>query len=186
MDRGRPRPHATETAALQLPSGGVALHAAWIGPGLENAAFRGFLARAGGKPSTRPGLADLHAVAAAREFLPGRLREASFEPEMAEVRAARIERARRVLGVEFGAVDRLLQIHFVMDVVQKQLQRPLVLAIAARRAERHVGRAVLERQARRQGAARAFPRLEARGRAFLEPGDLQPRAAAEAQFRGDP
>src|SRR5436309_10328873 len=94
----------------------------------------------------------------------------------------RVERARRVIVVEFRTVDRLLQIHAVMDMVQKELRRPLVLAVAAWRAEGHPGLAVLQRERRRQRAARALARRDARGRFFVEPGDLQPGAEAEAEL----
>src|SRR5437899_6917988 len=94
----------------------------------------------------------------------------------------RVERARRVIVVEFWTVDRLLQIHAVVDMVQKELRRPLVLAVAAWGTEGHPGLAVFQRERRRQRAARALARRDARRRFFVEPGDLQPRAEAEAKL----
>src|SRR4029077_5926674 len=47
------------------------------------------------------------------------------------------------------------------------------------------GLAVLQRQSRRQGAAGALARHEARRRILVEPRDLQPRAEAEAELWND-
>src|SRR6185312_7242704 len=85
--------------------------------------------------------------------------------------------------IELGAVDRLLQIHAVMDMVQEKLGGPLILAVAARRAESHRRLAVPERQGRRQRAARPLAGREARRALLVEPGYLQPRAEAEAERR---
>src|ERR1700674_3695285 len=60
-----------------------------------------------------------------------------------------------MLVVKGRAVDPLLQVHAVVDVVQEHQQRPLVLLVAARRAEGEIRLAVLERHRRGQGAARA-------------------------------
>src|SRR3984957_9083140 len=107
---------ATAVPSAKLSTYGVALHAARIGPGLQDAAVRCLLARESRKPPARPGLAHLHAVAAPHQFLRGCPREPAFEIEVARVGGARIERARRVLGVALGAIDRFLQIHPVMDM----------------------------------------------------------------------
>src|SRR5581483_10660359 len=122
--------------ALLLSPDRVALHAARIGPGLQHDAFRGLFAGAGGQAAARPGLADADAVAARRQLAPRRFRHPPFEGQRAGGGGARVERARRVAVVELRAVDRLLQIHAVMDVVQEELGRPLVLAVAAGGAER--------------------------------------------------
>ena len=71
-------------------------------------------------------------VAALGQRARGLLREAAFEDETARVGGARVERRRRVVVVEFRAVDRLLQVHAVMHVMQEKLRRPLVLPVAAR------------------------------------------------------
>ena len=68
-----------------------------------------------------------------------------------------------MLAVEGRAVDRLLQVHAVIDMVQEQQQRPLVLLVAAGRAERHIRLAVAEREPRRQGGARPLARRQRRG-----------------------
>src|SRR5262245_2787555 len=97
-----------------LASGRVALHAARVGAGLEDAALRGLLTRAGGEPSARPFLTDMHTMPTRGEFPLGGLRHTPFDREMTRVSRARIERAWRVLGVEFRTVDRFLQVHPVM------------------------------------------------------------------------
>ena len=74
--------------------------------------------------------------------------EAVLDRHDAGLRGARVERARHVLGVKGRTVDRLPQVHAVMDVVQKHQQRPLVLLVAAWRAEGEIGPAVLERHRR--------------------------------------
>ena len=51
-------------------------------------------------------------------------------------RRARIERAREVVGVEHRRVDRRLQVEPEHRVGEEELERPLVLLVAARRAER--------------------------------------------------
>src|SRR5215831_20869131 len=101
---------------------GVALHAAGVGGGFEDPARRRFLAGAAGEAAFGPRLADAQAVAAPHQFVLGGFREAAFEGEEAGLRRARVERARHVLGVEGGAVDRLLQVHAVVDVVQEHQQ----------------------------------------------------------------
>ncbi len=123
-----------------------------------------------------------NAMAAAGEFGARRLREPGFERQQTRLCGARVERTRHMLGVEGRAVDRLLQVHPVMGMVQEHQGRPLVLLVAAGRAEGEIGFAVLERERRRQCAARAPAGFEARRQPLLEPEHLHPRAEAEAQF----
>jgi hypothetical protein len=84
-------------------------------------------------------------MAAAGEFGSPRLGKAAFEHDDAGPHGARVERARQMLGMKGRAVDRLLQVHAVMDVVQQQ--RLLILLVAARRAEGEVQRATAARTA---------------------------------------
>ncbi len=90
-----------------------------------------------------------------------------------------------MLGVEAGRVDRLLDGHAMMHHAQEHDQRPLVLLFAARRAEGHPGLAVAQREAGRQGRARALARGEAVGQAGTQPEHLAARAEAEAEFGDD-
>ena len=85
--------------------------------------------------------------------------------------------------LEARLVDRLLEIETVVEVAQEEVERPLVLAVPARRAERHVGLTRAEDEARAQGRARPLPRCQARREAFLEPEHLRARAQAEAELR---
>src|SRR5436305_808704 len=83
---------------------------------------------------------------------PGRLRKATVQNQRPGMSGTRVERARHMLVVEFRAVDRFLQVHPVMHMMQEELGRPLVLTVAARRPEGHPGLAVFKSQGRRQGA----------------------------------
>ncbi len=56
--------------------------------------------------------------------------------------APRIERTRKVLGVEHRRVDRVLQVEPAMHHAQEERQAPLILLVAARSAKRHPRRAV--------------------------------------------
>ena len=74
--------------------------------------------------------ADGEAMAALGESGAGRSGNA-LERHEARMGGARIKRTRLVLGMESRAVDRLLQIHAVIDMVQQHQRRPLVLLVAA-------------------------------------------------------
>src|SRR3546814_15534119 len=87
----------------------VALHAARVGPGLEDAVFLG----GGAHAALRPVLADLDAMAALPELCDRRRAEPSLDDEAAGSRLARIEGTREVLVMEGGHIDRLLQIQAV-------------------------------------------------------------------------
>src|SRR3546814_12645689 len=83
----------------------VALHAARVGPGLEDAVFLG----GGAHAALRPVLADLDAMAALPELCDRRRAEPSLDDEAAGSRLARIEGTREVLVMDGGHIDRLLQ-----------------------------------------------------------------------------
>src|SRR3546814_4284005 len=74
----------------------VALHAARVGPGLEDAVFLG----GGAHAALRPVLADLDAMAALPELCDRRRAEPSLDDEAAGSRLARIEGTREVLVME--------------------------------------------------------------------------------------
>jgi len=61
-----------------------------------------------------------------------------------------------VVGVERRRVDRRLQVEPVVDMAQKEHERPLILRVPARCAEREHGLAVAQRQERGESRARAF------------------------------
>ncbi len=132
-----------------------------FGGGLEHPAFGGRLAGTAGEAAFRPRFAEPQAMAAARQCRARRLGEARFECHEAGVRGARIERTPHVLGVKGGEIDRLLQVHAVMHVMQEHQLRPLVLVDAARRAEGEIG----------------FPRAESDAEFRNDRRALQPAAA---------
>src|SRR5690242_627631 len=100
-----------------LAPDGVALHAAWVGGGFEDPAFGGVVAGAAREAALGPRVADPQAVAAPRQFGVRCFRKPALERQEAGLRGARVERTRHVLGVEGRAVDRLLQVHAVVDMV---------------------------------------------------------------------
>src|SRR5580704_15942484 len=119
----------------------VTLHAARIGGGAAAWADAG----GGGEAAFRPVGADLDLVAAALEFVDGLFRHAAFDHQEAGMRGARPERAREMLGMPSRRVDRLLHIHARVDMTQKELRDPLILAVAAGRAPGEVWLAVAQR-----------------------------------------
>ena len=94
---------------------------------------------------------------------------------------ARIERAREVRRVEHRRVDRRLQVAPVHRVGEEELERPLVLLVAAGRAERQHRPVVAHRQRRRQRRPRPPPAHQRRRQPLLEPEHLRARAEAEAE-----
>src|SRR5262249_55609096 len=147
----------------------VALHAARVGGGLEYARISVGLDRAGRQPALGPRLADLDPMAAPLERLYGCGRDAGLDRDGAEPRLARPERAWEMIDVERRGVDRLLQVHAVVGVMEEQQERPLLLLVAARRAERQVGRAVPEGERGRERGARPLAGRKARVEALVEP-----------------
>ena len=87
---------------------------------------------------------------------------------------ARVERRDQVVGVPLGRVDRLLQVQPAVDVAQKNVERPLLLLVAARRAVGEPRLAVAEHEPRRERRPRPLPRRERRRRAL-------PRARTSAR-----
>ena len=62
-----------------------------------------------------------------------------------------------MVGVELGRVDRLLEVQTEIDVTQEDVQRPLLLLVAAGRAPREIRRTVAEREPRRERRSRTRP-----------------------------
>ena len=120
----------------------VSLHAAWVGPGLQQAV----LARDRADAAERPIACDLDLVPALAELLYDLLAEARLDLDLQRLALARIERAREVIRVEARRVDRGLQVQPAIDVLQEEVQRPLILLVAAGRAERQIRIAAAERE----------------------------------------
>src|SRR5947199_1768405 len=74
------------------------------------------------------------------------LAEAAFELERAQLEAAWVERRDQVVGAELGCVDRLLQVEATLEMAEEDVQCPLVLVVAARRAPREPGLPIPERE----------------------------------------
>ena len=108
------------------------------------------------------------------------LAETAFELERPGPRLPRIERLRKVVGVEHRRVDRLLQAEPEVHEREEKDERPLVLPVAARSPERK-RLTVAPGDRRRERRARALARLERARQPFLEPEHLAPGAEAEAE-----
>src|ERR1700687_5748364 len=92
-----------------------------------------------------------------------------------------VERAGEMAAVEHRRVDRLLQVEAEDGMGQKEIQRPLVLLVAARRAERQPRLSAASHEVRAQGRPRPFAALERVWMAFVEVEHLGSRAQAEAE-----
>src|SRR5919204_2381174 len=119
---------------MALAADGVALHAARIRGGFQQPVLAGD----GGDAAERPRLDDLDVVAALAQVGNYLVAEARLELDLLGLAVARIERAREVVRVEARRVDRRLQVEPAVDVLQENVERPLVLLVAARSAERDV------------------------------------------------
>ena len=110
--------------------------------------------------------------------------EALLDRDRAAREAAGIEGRDQVVHVELGRVDRLLQVQAESDVADEDVQRPLLLLVAAGRSPGEIGLAVAEGEPRAERRARAGARPERGGEALLEPEHLRARAERPAE-RGD-
>src|SRR5712691_10415964 len=162
-----------------LSSGRVALHAAGIGGSATAAADL----RGGGEAAFRPVGTGLHDMPAALQAIDGRPRHAVLDHEHAGPRGARPEREREMRIMRSRGVDRFLQVHFGMNMPQKELRGPLILLIAAGRAPCQIRLAVAQRHGRTERGARPLARREGRRMIFLKPEHLRAAAEAEAEFR---
>src|SRR6266581_8327608 len=138
----------TSSPARQLPSRGVALHAAGVGGGAEQPGGR--VAADRGQPAERPRLGDDHQVAAAAQALERGGAEPLLNHDLAGTVLPGPERARERGGVEGGRVDGGLEVEAEVDVVEEQPERPLVLLVAAWGAEGEHRLPVAEDERRRQ------------------------------------
>ena len=135
----------------------------------------------------RPVVGDDHVVPA----LPQPARSSPPAPRLdldrARRRLTRVERAREVVGVEHRRVDRLLQVQAEHRVGEEELERPLVLLVAARRAERQHGAVVAHAPCDGDSVVRGrTPRHQRRRQALLEPEHLRPRARGRTRAPGSP
>src|SRR3954452_1029968 len=111
--------------------------------------------------------------------------EARLELDLTRLAVARVERAREVVRVDARRVDRLLQVQSAVDMPEEEVERPLVLLVAAGRAEREIWIAAAECERRRKRRARALAGLERVRQSLFEPEHLRARAQREAELRHD-
>src|ERR1041385_8289458 len=146
MDKGRRRRGSA--------ADGVGGHAAGGGGALDEAG-RGVEAD-GGDLAVGPVAGDLDVVAEGGELVADAGGEAALDDEAFWESAVRVERAGEVQGVEGGRVDGGLKVHAEVDDVQEELERPLVLLVAAGGAEGHVRLAAAHGERRGERGARAL------------------------------
>src|SRR5262245_15760264 len=161
--------------APSLPPDGVALHPARIRRGLEQTVVTGDRADASERPLAR----HVEVVTASAELLHDVVAEAGLDLHLPWFAVARVEGARKVVGVEARRVDRLLEVQTPIDVVDEEVERPLVLLVAARRPKREVWLTAAERKRRGQGRPRTLTGLERVRKTFLEPEHLRTSAERE-------
>src|SRR5713226_1666977 len=113
----------------------VPLHAARVRGGLQLPVW---IAPGGADAAERPLRRHLDVVAAITQARDHRRVEARLDLRVPRPRLSRVERAGEVVRVEGGRVDRRLQVEPELDVCEEDVQRPLVLLVAARRAEGEV------------------------------------------------
>src|SRR5262249_36600014 len=82
--------------------------------------------------SERPVGPDGDLMAAGAQILHVVRAEPPFERERPWREPARIERRDEVVGVELRCVDRLLEVEAAIDVSEEDVERPLLLLVAAR------------------------------------------------------
>src|SRR6266566_181471 len=163
-----------------LAPDGVPLHPTWVRRRLQRpVAFSAGRADA----AQRPGADVLDLVSAGAETFD---RAASIlHRDVPRLRLPGIERARERLGVEVRRVDGPLQVEAVVHMGEEDVQRPLVLLVAAGRAEREVRLAAAQDERRRQRRPRPLPRRKRVRQALLEPEHLRARRQAEAELGND-
>src|SRR5262245_25170181 len=110
-----------------LPACGVTLHAAGVGGGVEQAIPAGDSA----DPAEGPRALDLDVMATAAQFGDCSVPHPGLHVKASGVGVTRVERRREMRRVERREVDRLLEVHPVVHVVQEEPQGPLILLVAA-------------------------------------------------------
>src|SRR3954463_2318387 len=93
-------------------------------------------------------------MSAAPQLIEYFLADALLDADMLRIVAVRREEAGEVIGRKFRRLDRLLQRHPERHAIQDELQRPLLLLVAAHRAESHPRLAVPECKRRSKRRAR--------------------------------
>src|SRR6266508_6301727 len=155
-----------------LPPERVPLHSSWIGGGTEKAVRPAFYR---GDAAERPLGSHRDVVATLAQLRDRRLVEACLDRKRGGVCVPREERARKVIRVVLGCLDRRLQVHRAHDVVEEGVQGPLILLVAAGRAERDLRLAVTEDERRRERRPRTRAGAQRRRQPLLEPEHLRPR-----------
>ncbi len=117
------------------PSRRVALHAAWVRAGAQDAVR---VAGDGAHAPERPGVGHLDVVPAAAQVVGDGGSPPGLERERARRRLPRMEGRRKVVGVKARRVDRGLKVVAEDDVAEKDVQGPLVLLVAPRCSEREI------------------------------------------------
>src|SRR4051812_1022067 len=133
--------------------GGVALHAARVRAGAQHAVA---VAAHRAQATDRPGLVAEHVVAAAAQAVDRLGAGGLLDGQPARLGAARVEGAGEVRRRERGCLDRLLQVEPEVGVREQELQRPLVLPVAAGRAPREVRLSVAQGERRGERRPRAL------------------------------
>jgi hypothetical protein len=87
-----------------------------------------------------------------------------------------------MVGVELGRVDCGLEVESEVHVREEDVQRPLILLVAAGRAPRQVWIAAAQRERGRQRRTWTAPWRERARKAALEPEHLQARSEREAEL----
>ena len=100
-----------------------------------------------------PRAVDAHLVAPRRKFVADLRSDARLDPRATGIGSVGIERAREMCALDRWRVERLLHVHAEVDHVQEELERPLVLLIAAGRAKGQPRLPVAQRQRRGEGRA---------------------------------
>ena len=173
-------PSSRPARCARLNADRVALHPARVRARAQRPVRR---ARDRAEAAERPRLDHVDVVAAAAQLLDDLGRDARLDVHPPQLGLAREERARQVIGVERRRVDRLLEVAPEHGVLEEQLQRPLVLLVAARGAERQARAVLVQRERRRERRARPAAGRERAREAVDEPEHLRARAEAEAEAR---
>src|SRR5439155_16671489 len=95
-------------APPESPAGGVALHAARVGPGREDPGLR--IPRDGTQSPFRPGFPDGHVVSPPPKFGDRLLADPGFHGDAPRLHRAGIERTRETVVVPVRRVDSALQV----------------------------------------------------------------------------
>src|SRR5205814_4521940 len=157
----------------------VRLHAARVRAALQEPAG---LPADRGHAAERPRRGDLDVVPAPAERVERRLADAILDGDVPRPRRARVERARKRLGVMARRVDGRLEVEIEVDVREERLERPLILLVAARRPEGEIRVAAASDERPRERRPRTLAPLERAREPVLQREHLRARAEAEPQL----